>query len=239
MLTGATLRQIEMPAITATPPALNHGTTAPADIGRNDKKTINNDFENYLKGKSPKEEKKSIIKTNSTIVSNGALKAYEILIRYMMFSRNDQIRIASELDQIASLQSKYIPNSNPTQIITLIYKYYNLNPNDKYFDLYLEFISKIQVYFKSNEIMIIEKFLDPLAANLKDFYNDRIKNTIVTDEKKKQKEINDCYKKLVSLIINSAIKEYKDLIKNNPNDQTQYSQEIIKLKLELTAVSKG
>ena len=101
-----------------------------------DKKTINNDFENYLKGKSPKEEKKSIIKTNSTIVSNGALKAYEILIRYMMFSRNDQIRIASELDQIASLQSKYIPNSNPTQIITLIYKYYNLNPNDKYFDLY-------------------------------------------------------------------------------------------------------
>ena len=204
-----------------------------------DKKTINNDFENYLKGKSVKEEKKSIIKTDSTIVSNGALKAYEILIRYMMFSRNDQIRIASELDQIASLQAKYIPNSSPTQIITLIYKYYNLNPNDKYFDLYLEFISKIQVYFKSNEIMIIEKFLDPLAANLKDFYNDRIKNTIVTDERKKQKEISDCYKKLISLIINSAIKEYKDLIKNNPNDQTQYSQEIIKLKLELTAISKG
>lgn len=204
-----------------------------------EKKTINNDFENYLKGKRVRIDEQVKVKKDTTVVSNGVLKAYEILIRYMMFGKNDQIRITSELDHIASMQSKYIPNSNPTQIITLIYKYYNLNPNDKYFDLYLEFISKIQVYFKSNEVMIIERFLEPLAANLKDFYNDRIKNTIVTDEKKKQKEINDCYKKLISLIINYAIKEYKDLISKNPNDNTQYSQEIIKLKQELTAVSKG
>ena len=204
-----------------------------------EKKTINTDFENYLKGKKVKVDEQVKIKKDTTVVSNGVLKAYEILIHYMMFSRNDQIRIVSELDHIAAMQSKYIPNSNPTQIITLIYKYFKLNPNDKYFDLYLEFISKIQVYFKSNEEMIIEKFLEPLSATLKEFYNDRIKNTIVADEKKKQKEINDCYKKLISLIIKYAIDEYKEMIKNNPNDNTQYSQEIIKLKQELTAVSKG
>ena len=204
-----------------------------------EKKTINTDFENYLKGKKVKVDEQVKVKKDTTVVSNGVLKAYEILIHYMMFSRNDQIRIVSELDHIAAMQSKYIPNSNPTQIITLIYKYFKLNPNDKYFDLYLEFISKIQVYFKSNEEMIIEKFLEPLSATLKEFYNDRIKNTIVADEKKKQKEINDCYKKLISLIIKYAIDEYKEMIKNNPNDNTQYSQEIIKLKQELTAVSKG
>ena len=121
---------------------------------------------------------------------------------------NDFLRISNQLDQIASTQANYIPNNSPTQIITLIYKYFGMDANDKYFDLYFDFISKIDVYFKSNEKMIIEKFLDPLPANLKEFYNDRLKNTLVTDEKKKQREINDCYNKLRCLVIQCGIKEF-------------------------------
>ena len=203
-----------------------------------DLKTINNDFETFLKSKRI-QLTKDVIKETNINITNGALKAYEILIRYMMFSRNDLNRINNSLDQIAASQAKYIPDFSPTQIITLIYKYFNLDPNDKYFDLYLEFVSKIQVYFKSNEIMDIDKFLSPLAANLKEFYEDRIKNIIVTDEKKKQIEINNCYNKLTCFIIEYGIKRFDELILDNPADQAYYIDQKIQLKRELTAISKG
>ena len=199
--------------------------------------TINNDFKDYLKSKNT-----HIIDTktkNNTVVSNGTLKAYEILIRYMMFSRNDLNRINNALDQIAASQAKYIPNFSPTQIISLIYKYYDLDPNDKYFDLYIEYISKIQVYFKSNEIMDIERFLSMLTANLKEFYDDKIKNIITTDDKKKQKEINDCYNKLTCFIIEYGIKRFNELIKENPADSGYFTDQIIQLKRELMMINKG
>lgn len=44
IFTGATLRHIETPAIVATPAAINHGNTAPAVNGKNDKNTIKNFF---------------------------------------------------------------------------------------------------------------------------------------------------------------------------------------------------
>ena len=205
-----------------------------------DKRSINSDFQNYLKGKRITEYNNTTSKKkNDTSVLNGVLKAYEILIRYMMFSRNDFLRISNQLDQISSTQSKYIPNHTPTQIITLIYQYYDLNPDDKYFDIYMEFISKIEVYFRSNEKMIIEKFLDPLAANLKEFYNDRLKNIIVTDEKKKQKEISDCYKKLTCFIIDFGIKKYKELLASNENDYNHYSDQVIRLRREKNTISNS
>lgn len=203
-----------------------------------DIRNINQDFESYLKSKKM-QLTQTQTKKQSTNITNGALKAYEILIRYMMFSRNDLNRINSMIDQISAQQVKYIPNCNPTQIICLIYKYYNMNPSDKYFDLYLEFVSKIQVYFKSNEIMDIDKFLAPLTANLKEFYEDRIKNIIVTNEKKKQIELNDCYNKLTKFIIEYAMRKYDDLIIDNPADKGHYISQKIALKKELTSISKG
>ena len=204
-----------------------------------DKRNINNDFQNYLRGKKVEHTNTTTKKKNDQVVLNGVLKAYEILIRYMMFSRNDFLRISNQLDQIASTQTNYIPNNNPTQIITLIYKYFEMDANDKYFDLYFDFISKIEVYFRSNEKMIIEKFLDPLPADLKEFYNDRLKNTLVTDEKKKQKEINDCYKTLTSLIIQCGIKEFEKLRNESENDQNYYMDQIIRLKKEIQAIKKS
>ena len=204
-----------------------------------DKKNINNDFQNYLRGKKIEHTNTPNKKKNDIVVLNGVLKAYEILIRYMMFSRNDFLRISNQLDQIASTQTNYIPNNSPTQIITLIYKYFGMDANDKYFDLYFDFISKIEVYFRSNEKMIIEKFLDPLPANLKEFYNDRLKNTLVTDEKKKQKEINDCYKKLTCLVIQCGIKEFEKLRNESKNDQNYYMDQIIRLKKEIQNISKS
>lgn len=204
-----------------------------------DKRNINNDFQNYLRGKKVEHTNTTTKKKNDQVVLNGVLKAYEILIRYMMFSRNDFLRISNQLDQIASTQTNYIPNNNPTQIITLIYKYFEMDANDKYFGLYFDFISKIEVYFRSNEKMIIEKFLDPLPADLKEFYNDRLKNTLVTDEKKKQKEINDCYKTLTSLIIQCGIKEFEKLRNESENDQNYYMDQIIRLKKEIQAIKKS
>lgn len=204
-----------------------------------DKRNINNDFQNYLRGKKVEHTNTTTKKKNDQVVLNGVLKAYEILIRYMMFSRNDFLRISNQLDQIASTQTNYIPNNSPTQIITLIYKYFDMNANDKYFDLYFDFISKIEVYFRSNEKMIIEKFLDPLPADLKEFYNDRLKNTLVTDEKKKQKEINDCYNKLRCLVIQCGIKEFEKLRNESENDQNYYMDQIIRLKKEIQNISKS
>ena len=45
--TGELLRQTEKPAIVSTPPAINHGTIAPAESGNNDKNTRN---PLYIKG---------------------------------------------------------------------------------------------------------------------------------------------------------------------------------------------
>ena len=201
-----------------------------------DKRTINDDFQRYLKGKN-KVEEVSVKKNND--ISSGALKAYEILIRYMMFSKNEFNRINQALDQIAGLQAKYIPDFQPTQLITLIYKYDNLDYNDKYFDQYFDFISKIQVYFKSNEEMIIEKFLNPLTANFKEFYNDRLKGIIVSNDKKKQEEINDCYNKLTCFVIEYAIKRFDELIIEHPADQNYYVDQKIQLKRELQMIRRG
>ena len=205
-----------------------------------DKKTINSDYQNYLNGKKLNDNNSidTKKKTNYT-VSNGVLKAYEILIRYMMFSHNDSVRISNKIDQISSTQSKYIPNHTPTQLITLIYQFYDLNSNDKYFGFYLDFISKIHVYFKSNEKMIIEKFLDPLTANLKEFYNDRLKNIVVNDEKKKQKEINDCYKTLTCFIIEFGIKKYSEEMKKDLNDNNHYFDQIVRLKKEIQNIKNS
>jgi len=103
----------------------------------------------------------------------------------------------------------------------------------------LDFISKIHVYFKSNEKMIIEKFLDPLTANLKEFYNDRLKNIVVNDEKKKQKEINDCYKTLTCFIIEFGIKKYSEEMKKDLNDNNHYFDQIVRLKKEIQNIKNS
>lgn len=204
-----------------------------------DAKTILNDFQIYIKSKRNNNlEIETKRKQVTNDVSNGVLKAYEILIRYMMFSKNDLVRITNALDKIANLQVKYIHEFSPTQLITLIYKYYNMDPNDKYFDLYFDFISKIQVYFKSNEEMDIDKFYNLLSIDLKEFYDDRIRNIIVTNEVKKQKEITDCYNKLNCFIVEYGIKRFETLIKEDKANSGYYADQLIQLKRELILIKK-
>ena len=203
-----------------------------------DSKTILNDFHIYIKNKKATIEQDSRKTKNVNDVNNGVLKAYEILIRYMMFSRNDLNRITNQLDKIANQQVKYIHEASPTQLITLIYKYYGLNPEDKYFSLYFDFISKIQVYFKSNDVMDLDKFYSLLSIDLKEFYDDRIRNIIVTNEVKKQKEISDCYNMLNCFIIEYGIKRFGELRKEDKANSGYYMDQIIQLKKELILIKK-
>ena len=204
-----------------------------------DSKTILNDFHIYVKNKrNTNIEVETKKKKYVNDVSNGVLKAYEILIRYMMFSRNDLNRITNALDKIANLQVKYIHEFSPTQLITLIYKYYGFDPNDKYFDLYFDFISKIQVYFKNNEVMDLDRFYDQLSVDLKEFYDDRIKNIIVTNEVKKQKEIVDCYNTLNCFIVEYGIRRFEQLRKEDKANEGYYMDQIIQLKRELILIKK-
>lgn len=203
-----------------------------------DSKTILNDFQIYIKSKRTNNLELEVKKKKNIDVNNGVLKAYEILIRYMMFSKNDLNRITNALDKIANQQVKYIHEFSPTQLITLIYKYFNMDPNDKYFDLYFDFISKIQIYFKSNEEMDIDKFYNLLSVDLKEFYDDRIRNIIVTNEVKKQKEILDCYNKLNCFIVEYGIRRFEELIKEDEANSNYYIDQLMQLKRELILIKK-
>lgn len=208
-----------------------------------DNKTINNEYAHYLSGTNKKrinDEDKKVVKKSD--FPHGALKSYEILIRYMMFSQGDFDRIYQGLNSITASQARYIHNYEPSQLITLIYKYYNIDANDGYFELYFEFMSKIQEYFRTNNKMDIEKFLSPLAANLQNFYNDRLKNYIVSEEKK-SKEISDCYNSLTCFVIQFGIKKMDEYIKKsvkegNTADNNYYQMQKIELNRELDQIKR-
>ena len=201
-------------------------------------KNINNDFSRFLQTKRmPLDTNVKEIKNNDCI--NGFLLSYETLIRYMMLSKTDLDRINYSVEQIEANQARYIPDFRPTQLITLIYEYYGFDPDDKYFYYYFDFISKIQVYFKSNKEMDLDKFYEFLTPNLQEFYNDKIKNIIIsTDPKKKQKQIVDCYNKLTCFIIRFGIKRFKELMVSDELNSGYYSDQLIRLKKELIAIEK-
>lgn len=203
-----------------------------------DTKTINDDFRRYLNNKKITLDTKPKTSSNTYCI-NGVLLSYETLIRYMMTSKTDLDRINYSIEQIEANQARYIPDFRPTQLITLIYEYYGFDPDDKYFSYYFDFISKIQVYFKSNSQMDLEKFYSSLTPNLQEFYIDRIKNIIIsTDQKKRQKEMVDCYNKLTCFIIKFGMKRFKELMDSDELNSGYYNDQYIRLKKELVAIEK-
>ena len=203
-----------------------------------DTKTINDDFRRYLNNKKITLDTKPKTSSNTYCI-NGVLLSYETLIRYMMTSKTDLDRINYSIEQIEANQARYIPDFRPTQLITLIYEYYGFDPDDKYFSYYFDFISKIQVYFKSNSEMDLDKFYSSLTPNLQEFYIDRIKNIIIsTDQKKRQKEMVDCYNKLTCFIIKFGMKRFKELMNSDELNSGYYNDQYIRLKKELVAIEK-
>jgi len=203
-----------------------------------DTKTINDDFRRYLNNKKITLDTKPKTSSNTYCI-NGVLLSYETLIRYMMTSKTDLDRINYSIEQIEANQARYIPDFRPTQLITLIYEYYGFDPDDKYFSYYFDFISKIQVYFKSNSQMDLEKFYSSLTPNLQEFYIDRIKNIIIsTDQKRRQKEMVDCYNKLTCFIIKFGMKRFKELMDSDELNSGYYNDQYIRLKKELVAIEK-
>ena len=203
-----------------------------------DTKTINDDFRRYLNNKKITLDTKPKTSSNTYCI-NGVLLSYETLIRYMMTSKTDLDRINYSIEQIEANQARYIPDFRPTQLITLIYEYYGFDPDDKYFSYYFDFISKIQVYFKSNSQMDLEKFYSSLTPNLQEFYIDRIKNIIIsTDQKRRQKEMVDCYNNLTCFIIKFGMKRFKELMDSDELNSGYYNDQYIRLKKELVAIEK-
>ena len=73
---------------------------------------------------------------------------------------------------------------------------------------------------------------------VKEFYDDRIRNIIVTNEVKKQKEIADCYNKLNCFIVDYGIKRFEELMKEDKANSGFYADQMLQLKRELIMIKK-